>query len=45
MRAAEEVRYLGEFPNTEAATRKLVAKLATKYDKLDSRGGWVPLTS
>jgi transposase len=29
-----EVRYLGEFPTTEAATRKLVAKLAAKYDKL-----------
>jgi transposase len=29
-----EVRYLGEFPATEAATRKLVAKLAAKYDKL-----------
>jgi hypothetical protein len=26
-----EVRYLGEFPATEAAIRKLVAKLATKY--------------
>lgn len=29
-----EVRYLGEWDNTEAATRKLVAKLAAKYDKL-----------
>jgi transposase len=29
-----EVRYLGEIPNTEVATRKLVAKLAVKYDKL-----------
>ena len=29
-----EVRYLGEFDNTEAATRKLVARLAAKYDKL-----------
>src|SRR5215468_7996829 len=29
-----EVRYLGEFPATEAGTRKLVAKLAAKYDKL-----------
>jgi transposase len=29
-----EVRYLGEIANTEAATRKLVAKLAAKYDKL-----------
>jgi hypothetical protein len=28
------VRYLGEIPNTEAAIRKLVAKLAAKYDKL-----------
>ena len=28
------VRYLGEIPDTEAATRKLVAKLAAKYDKL-----------
>ena len=26
-----EVRYLGEFPATEAAIRKLVVKLATKY--------------
>ena len=29
-----EVRYIGEFPATEAATRKLVAKLATKYRHL-----------
>jgi transposase len=29
-----EVRYLGEFPATEAAMRKLVAKLAVKYSKL-----------
>jgi len=29
-----EVRYLGEIPNTEAATRKLVAKLVGKYSKL-----------
>jgi transposase len=29
-----EVRYFGEFPATEAAMRKLVAKLAAKYDKL-----------
>jgi transposase len=29
-----EVRYLGEFDTTEAATRKLVAKLAAKYVKL-----------
>jgi len=29
-----EVRYLGEFPTTEVATRKLVAKFAAKYDKL-----------
>ena len=29
-----EVRYLGEFSATEAATRKLVAKLAEKYSKL-----------
>jgi len=29
-----EVRYLGEFPATEAAMRKLVAKLAARYDKL-----------
>jgi transposase len=28
------VRYLGEFPATEAAIRKLVAKLAAKYSKL-----------
>ena len=29
-----ELRYLGEILTTEAATRKLVAKLAAKYDKL-----------
>src|SRR5262252_9759964 len=29
-----EVRYLGEFPATDAAIRKLVAKLAAKYSKL-----------
>jgi transposase len=29
-----EVRYLGEFDTTEAATRKLVTKLAAKYDTL-----------
>ena len=29
-----EVRYLGEFPATEAAIRKLVAKLAAKYRDL-----------
>ena len=29
-----EVRYLGEFPTTEAAMRKLVAKLAAKYRRL-----------
>ena len=29
-----EVRYLGEFPATEAAIQKLVAKLATKYRHL-----------
>ena len=29
-----EVRFLGEFPATEVAMRKLVAKLAAKYDKL-----------
>ena len=29
-----EVRFIGEFPTTEAATGKLVAKLASKYDKL-----------
>jgi transposase len=29
-----EVRYLGEFPSTEAAIRKLVAKLAAKYQHL-----------
>ena len=29
-----EVRYLGEFDTTEAATRKWIAKLAAKYDKL-----------
>ena len=29
-----EVRYLGEIENTDGATRKLVAKLATKYSKV-----------
>ena len=29
-----EVRYLGEIPATEAAVRKLVAKLAARHDKL-----------
>jgi transposase len=29
-----EVRFLGEFPATDAAMRKLVAKLAAKYNKL-----------
>jgi transposase len=29
-----EVRFLGEFPATEAAVRKLVAKLAEKYRRL-----------
>ena len=29
-----EVRFLGEFPTTEAATGKLVAKLASRNDKL-----------
>ena len=29
-----EVRYIGEFPATEAATRKLVAKHAAKYRRL-----------
>ena len=29
-----EVRYLGEFPATEAAIQKLVAKLASKYRHL-----------
>lgn len=29
-----EIRYLGEIANTEAATRKLVAKLAARYQKL-----------
>jgi transposase len=29
-----EVRYLGEIDTTDAATRKLVAKLSAKYDKL-----------
>jgi transposase len=29
-----EVRYLGEIDTTDAATRKLVAKLAAKYDKV-----------
>lgn len=31
---AGEVRYLGEFDTTDAATRKLVAKLAAKHDRL-----------
>jgi transposase len=29
-----EVRFLGEFPATEAAIRKLVSKLAAKYARL-----------
>ena len=29
-----EIRYLGEIDNSEAATRKLVAQLAGKYDRL-----------
>jgi transposase len=29
-----EVRYLGEVDSSEAATRKLVAKLAAKYERL-----------
>jgi transposase len=29
-----EVRFLGEFPATEAAMRKLIAKLAAKYNRL-----------
>ena len=29
-----EVRYLGEFDTTDAATRKWIGKLAAKYDKL-----------
>jgi transposase len=29
-----DVRYLGEIDTTEAATRKLVAKLAAKYSRL-----------
>src|SRR5271157_4193460 len=29
-----EIRYLGEFDNTEVATRKLVAQLASKYSHL-----------
>ena len=29
-----EIRYLGEIPNTPDATRKLVGKLASKYDEL-----------
>ena len=29
-----EVRYLGEFPATDAAIRKLVAKLAAEYSGL-----------
>ena len=29
-----EVRFLGEFPATEAAMRKLIAKLAAKYSRL-----------
>lgn len=29
-----EVRYLGEIETTDAATRKLVAKLAAKYDRI-----------
>lgn len=33
-RRSSEVRYLGEIDTTDAATRKLVAKLAAKYDKV-----------
>ena len=29
-----EIRYLGEFDNTEVATRKLVAQLASKHARL-----------
>jgi len=29
-----EVRFRGEFPATEAAVRKLVAKLAAKYSEI-----------
>lgn len=29
-----EIRYLGEFDNTQEATRKLATKLAAKYDVL-----------
>jgi transposase len=29
-----EIRYLGEIDNTETETRKLVAKLASKHDRL-----------
>ena len=29
-----EIRYMGEIPNTPEATRKLVAKLAARYDEL-----------
>ena len=29
-----EIRYLGEFDNTEVATRKLVAQLASKHTRL-----------
>jgi transposase len=32
-----EVRFLGEFPATEAAMRKLIAKLAAKYSRLPFR--------
>ncbi len=32
-----DVRYLGEIDTTEAATRKLVAKLAAKYRQLNAR--------
>ena len=30
----DEVRFLGEFDNTPAATAKLVRKLAAKYERL-----------
>ena len=33
-----EVRYLGEIPNTEAAIRKLVAKLAAKLTRVANGG-------
>src|SRR5215831_15200355 len=36
----DEVRFLGEFDNTPAATAKLVRKLAAKYERLTYFHSW-----